>query len=805
MRNMNKYIVVFAFLFAFAPVNLWAQATKQETGKAKAPMNYEAFFKNGMQKQDGLFPVYKNGQKYYIEIPETALGKDLLVSGRIVKGNYYGEVSTITNLLVFNLGRNNTLEVREQICTDRAAGDMAKAVGASSMQPVDFSYPIAAFGADKKSYIIDISSDLNTTGKLFDFPNQKFVNSPKANRSGVDSIYMLSNGVKFIVLHSQSDLIPGFMHIPPRDVHTSALIEWSLQLLPDRKIAAREADSRVGYASISYNDYDRNPYKVEKVKQIQRWHLEIAPKDINRYLQQETVEPINPIRVYLDHTVSSSIERRAILRAIEEWNKCFEAAGFKNALQVQQGEPEVSVAYHQIVFSYVLGKTQFTQISDTRTGEILSGVIGISNNELNENLNRVAMMVGGYEPKALSDSLLTVREEYIRYQASNLLGRMMGLIPNWGGSTAFTTQQLRDANWVREHSISSSVTDGCIVNYAAQPGDGMRLSDLFAKASDYDHWAIEWGYRQYPGTAAGNEEKAQHQLLMQAKDNASLYFCTQGQTNYKAVETDLGNDIVETAELGIQNLARLSSQISDIYLSQSADNDPWKDYIRYIADFDQLYPYYIIPVFNYIGGISVEPIIGGYNEEGMKFLPKKQGEKAMAFLKRHVFQEAPAWRNDSLYIDVIGLNRNSRAGGYIMNVAKGLMNSTILGRILEGQIQKGNNVYTLNDWSKALDQYVFLNYNTTQPLKRNQAKLQYNIVREFASVASILKAKDGYGDLAFYLVNWGKKTNEKLEYLSKNHQDTQSRAYYRGLNIFLTRALKTGKAGGFMDAMTQKK
>ncbi|MDY4043841.1 MAG: hypothetical protein SOY65_08565, partial [Marinifilaceae bacterium] len=65
------------------------------------------------------------------------------------------------------------------------------------------------------------------------------------------------------------------------------------------------------------------------------------------------------------------------------------------------------------------------------------------------------------------------------------------------------------------------------------------------------------------------------------------------------------------------------------------------------------------------------------------------------------------------------------------------------------------------------------------------------------------KAKDGYGDLAFYLVNWGKKTNEKLEYLSKNHQDPQSRAYCRGLNVFLTRALKTGKAGGF--AMSQKK
>lgn len=78
----------------------------------------------------------------------------------------------------------------------------------------------------------------------------KSVNTPAADRSGVDSVYVINNGVKFTSLHAQTDLIPGFMHIPPRDQHTTALIEWSLQLLPERHITARESDPRVGYATI---------------------------------------------------------------------------------------------------------------------------------------------------------------------------------------------------------------------------------------------------------------------------------------------------------------------------------------------------------------------------------------------------------------------------------------------------------------------------------------------------------------------------------------------------------------------------
>lgn len=800
MRNMNRLIVIFACLLALAPLNLSAQA-KSATAK-KAPMTYEAFFKKDIQKFNGTFPVYRNEGKYYLEIPASALGRDLLVTGSIVQGGSRGLVSTVTNLLVLHLGPNNTLDVQQQICSDRAKGDLVKAIEAANLKPVTTSFPIAAFGQNKGGYIIDITSDVNSSGKLFSFPNMKFVNTPAADRSGVDSVYVINNGVKFISLHAQTDVIPGFMHVPPRDKHTTALIEWSLQLLPERHIAARESDPRVGFTTISYTDYDRNPFGVKTVREIQRWHLTIKPEDAERYRQGELVEPANPIQVYIDHTLSSEIERQAVMRAVAEWNRCFEAAGFKNALQVQNGEPEVSVAYHQIVYSYSMEKSQFTQLSDSRTGEIFSGNIVLSHSELDDKLSMAQLSIGGYEPTVLTDSMPFVREECIRYQASNQLGQMLGLLPNWAGSAAFTTAQLRNAAWVRENGISASVTDGCIVNFAAQPGDGIALRELFSKASVYDRWAIEWGYRQYPGMDATAEKKALSNLAAQAKDNSALYFATKGQVDYRVNETDLGQDVVETSTLGLKNLERLAPQLSSIFLQHIAKEDtPWTDYLQLLSTFNGIYISYFNMPLNYIGGISVEPVIAGYNEQPVNYLPKKKGEETMAFLNSQAFQGAPAWRTDPVEVEIIGNSGNTKGTGIFMGVFRGLMNPTRLNQLLVAQDKANGKAYTVNDFFKALENNVFLNYSASRPVSRYQVQMQYNFMREFISTFSRLKAKEGSDDLSYFLVNQGRRMNEKLDYLGKHHQDSKSRAYYRGLSIYLNRAMTSGKLSGMFEDM----
>lgn len=802
MRNMNRLIVIFVCLLAFAPINLSAQEKTQPATVKKAPITYEAFFKKDMQKFNGTFPVYRNGEKYYLEIPASALGRDLLVSGSIVQGGNHGMVSSVTNLLMFHLGRNNTLEVHQQICSERAKGDLAKAIEAANLKPVATSFPIVAFGQNKGGYLIDITSDVNSSGKLFSFPNMKSVNTPAADRSGVDSVYVINNGVKFISLHAQTDLIPGFMHIPPRDQHTTALIEWSLQLLPERQITARESDPRVGYATISYADYDRNPYGVKNVREIQRWHLAIKPEDTERYRRGELVEPANPIRVYLDRTLSSELERRAVTQAVTEWNRCFEAAGFKNALQVQNGQPEVAVAYHQILYSYSMGKSQFNQISDSRTGEIFSGNIVLSHKEIEDNLPTIQLSIGGYEPAVLTDSMPVIREEYIRYLASNQLGQVLGLQPNWAGSAAFTTKQLRDAAWVRENGISASVTDGCVVNFVAQPGDGIALRDLFSKASVYDRWAIEWGYRQYPGRDVVAEKQALNRLAARAKNNAVLYFATKGQADYRVNETDLGQDVVEAATLGLKNQERVSSQLSQIFLQRIAKEDtPWTDYIRMRSSYHNLYLSYFTMPMNYIGGISVEPVLAGYNEQAITYLPKEKGEQVMAFLNHQIFQGSPAWRTDSLEVKIIGNKGETQGCGIFMYAFRGLINPVKLSQLLVTQDKASNEAYTINDFFKTLERNVFFNYSVSRPVSRYQVQMQYNFVREFVSTFSKLKAKEGSDDLSYFLVNQGQRMKEKLDYLGKHHLHTKSRAYYRGLSIYLTRAMKSGKLSGMFEEM----
>ena len=179
----------------------------------------------------------------------------------MTKGQNAGVVSSITSVLVFNVGpKGDQLEVKQQICSDRASGDMAAAVAAvpASLKPVLFSYPIVAYGKDKQGYIIDITSDVNASGKLFSFPNQSIINSPAADRSFLDSVQVINDGVKFMSLRAQSTFTPGMFGRPGRDSHYAAWIEWSLQQLPDRTIAERNADPRIGYDAISYNDYDKN-------------------------------------------------------------------------------------------------------------------------------------------------------------------------------------------------------------------------------------------------------------------------------------------------------------------------------------------------------------------------------------------------------------------------------------------------------------------------------------------------------------------------------------------------------------------
>ena len=780
MKRFSYIIILLAVCMPFFTV---AQEKKPEVVK-KAPKTYEAFFKKDIKKVEGTFPVYMDAQKCYLEIPVASIGKDLLVSGVVMKGPNVGIVSSITSVLVFNIGpKGDQLEVKQQICSDRASGDMAAAVAAASLQPVLFSYPIVAYGKDKQGYILDITSDVNASGKLFSFPNQSSINSPAADRSFLDSVQVINDGVKFMSLRAQSTFTPGMFGMPGRDIHNAAWVEWSLQQLPERMIAERNADPRIGYDVISYNDYDKNPNGVKRQTIVKRWNLEIKPEDVEKYKRGELVEPVHPIRIYFDKTFSPALRANAI-RGIEEWNRCFEAAGYKNVLQVQVGEPEVRIAYHQIVYTYVLGESQQTIICNSRTGEILSASVCLSDRNWNDNKDAYTMQLGGYEPKVFTDSLPTVYTEYFRYCTSNTLGQVLGLLPNPAGSMAYTTKQLRDASWVREHGISASVTDGCIFNFVAQPGDGMSLRELFSKASEYDRWAIEWGYRQFPGMDAAAEKAALKTIAEKAKNNPALYYTPVKGYGYRVNLNDLGQDKLQAVLFGFENLKRLSSRIEEI-ADQLDTKDNWMRYTQLVSEFRSCYVTYVKLALDYLENYWREPVIAGYNEERVHYLPKSQKKEMDQFITKYMFSDMPAWLDTPDVKNIHGANVALGMNWVAISASKTMLDYTLLIRLMEAQEKVGDKAYTLEELFALIDSGVFLNYSASKPVNIYRARLQHNFVKEFLTACIKLNVTGRMDQLCFYMQERAEYMTKKFEELGRTHSDLKSRQYYKELNVLM--------------------
>ena len=52
---------------------------------------------------------------------------------------------------------------------------------------------------------------------------------------------------------------------------------------------------------------------------------------------------------------------------------------------------------------------------------------------------------------------------------------------------------------MKKHGHTASIMDYARMNYIAQPEDHIDVKDLIPRIGIYDEFAIEWGYRYFPG------------------------------------------------------------------------------------------------------------------------------------------------------------------------------------------------------------------------------------------------------------------------------------------------------------------
>ena len=138
---------------------------------------------------------------------------------------------------------------------------------------------------------------------------------------------------------------------------------------PDPGFVARAADPRIGLSTLEFKDYSAPYSRNTDVRWIRRWRLE--KRDANAAMS----EPKQPIVFYLDGGIPEPV-RGAMREGTLWWNKAFEAAGFRNAIQVLDPPPDMDPM--DIRYSYILwvnrderGFSNGGHFADPRTGEII--------------------------------------------------------------------------------------------------------------------------------------------------------------------------------------------------------------------------------------------------------------------------------------------------------------------------------------------------------------------------------------------------------------------------------------------------
>ena len=464
---------------------------------ASKPKPYaEVITKEAKSDLTGLFKTHQVDDKYYFEIPKSALGKEIMWVTSLERSSaFYGFGQTeVQNRVIRFEKRGDKVILRSISYTFRAeenSGDVKRALEKGNIEPILGVYSVAAYG-DDESMVIDASPLIYSPlfGATFD-----------ASKSFIESMKSFPQNVLVKVTGTRPGAGPGA-------AGETVVINHNVVLLPEIPMKPRLFDSRVGWFTTSYQELGSTENKVKDVTIIDRWRLE--KKDPSAALS----EPVKPITFYMGSEIPAKW-KPYIKKGIESWNAAFEKAGFKNAvvcrdIPTKDEDPEFDD--EDIRYTVVrwlpsgVENAYGPHLSDPRTGEILNGSPKIFHNILSLIQNWYFVQASHSDPRArklpfpedLTGNLLA-------YVVTHEVGHTLGFPHNMKASSSVSIANLRDPKWTAQNGTTPSIMDYARNNYVAQPED--KVTNLSPKIGAYDHFAVEWGYSVFPGARTPEDEK----------------------------------------------------------------------------------------------------------------------------------------------------------------------------------------------------------------------------------------------------------------------------------------------------------
>lgn len=773
---LSILFAVSAVTFASAQVRQGAGAAPGDTtrrapgaalgsGVRAQPKPYDQVITAKASTRKGMITTHKIEDKFFFEIADTTLGRDILVVSRISKSG--AEVRAVQGyagdqigsaVIRFEKGPNNRIFMRKvsyRTYGPDSTTSMYQSLKNSNIQAIAASFNIAAYTPDKKGSVIDITDYLNSDNDIFYFSSPlsktRFrLGAQQADRSYIQNLRSFPTNVEISTVKTYSlTAAPnpfGGAAAPAMGGGASAgsstvELNTSLVILPKVPMKARYFDPRVGYFAVGYTDFDLNPQGVKEIELIKRWRLEPKPQDLAKYKRGELVEPIKPIIFYIDPATPKKWVPY-LIAGVNDWAKAFEKAGFKNAIMGKEAPTykqdstwsiddarNSAIVYKPSEIANASGPS----ISDPRSGEIMESHINWFHNVQKLVHDWYMIQTAAVDTRArkmtFSDELMG---DLIRFVSSHEVGHTLGLRHNYGSSSTVPTELLRDKKWVEANGHTPSIMDYARFNYVAQPEDKISSKGLYPRIGDYDKWAIEWGYKYFPETKNAQQEvPILNKMTIESAKNRRLWFGTEtNPDDPHSQNEDLSDNAMKASTYGIKNLKVILTNLPE-WTKEPADG--YDNLSNMYGQLTTQFGRYMGHVAKNIGGIYENPKT--VEQEGSVYerTPAATQKEAMTFLDTQLFK-TPTWLLNKSILDNIAQDGLEVVGRLQNTTINRLLGTSTLTKLISAEALDGASAYKITDLFSDLNGSIFTELKSNQAIDVYRRNLQKLYVDKLISI-----------------------------------------------------------------------